>query len=47
MPGRNLGLQAGVDIALGPEDSLIYLTVCNAWVFQNDLYPPAKNCLGV
>ena len=30
---RILGLQAGVDIARGPEDSSIYLTVGSAWAF--------------
>jgi hypothetical protein len=30
---RELGLQAGVDIARGPEETSIYLTVGNAWGF--------------
>jgi hypothetical protein len=30
---RQLGLQAGVDIARGPEDTSIYLTVGSAWAF--------------
>ena len=30
---RELGLQAGVDIARGPEDTSIYLTVGSAWGF--------------
>ncbi len=30
---RKLGLQAGVDIARGPEDTAIYLTVGSAWAF--------------
>jgi len=30
---RKLGLQAGVDIARGPEDTSIYLTVGSAWMF--------------
>jgi hypothetical protein len=30
---RKLGLQAGIDIARGPEDTAIYLTVGSAWAF--------------
>ena len=30
---RKLGLQAGVDVARGPEDTSIYLTVGSAWQF--------------
>ncbi len=30
---RKLGLQAGVDVARGPEDTSIYLTVGSAWSF--------------
>ena len=28
---RRLGLQAGVDVAKGPEDSVFYLTIGSAW----------------
>ena len=28
---RKLGLQAGVDIARGPEDTSVYITVGSAW----------------
>lgn len=31
---RKLGLQAGVDIARGPEDTSIYLTVGSAWKWE-------------
>jgi hypothetical protein len=30
---RKIGLQAGIDIARGPEDTSIYLTVGSAWAF--------------
>ncbi len=30
---RKFGLQAGVDVARGPEDTSIYLTVGSAWAF--------------
>jgi hypothetical protein len=30
---RKLGLQAGIDIAHGPEDTAVYLTVGSAWAF--------------
>ena len=30
---KKQGLQAGVDIARGPEDTSIYLTVGSAWAF--------------
>lgn len=30
---RKLGLQAGIDVARGPEDTSIYLTVGSAWAF--------------
>jgi hypothetical protein len=29
---RKLGLQAGVDLARGPEDTAIYLTIGSAWL---------------
>ena len=28
---RKLGLQAGIDVARGPEDTSVYLTVGSAW----------------
>ena len=28
---RRLGLQAGIDVAKGPEDTVFYLTVGSAW----------------
>ena len=28
---RKLGLQAGIDLAKGPEDTAFYITVGNAW----------------
>jgi hypothetical protein len=28
---RKLGLGAGIDLARGPEDSVVYLTVGSAW----------------
>ena len=28
---RELGLQAGLDVARGPEDTSVYLTVGSAW----------------
>ena len=30
---KKYGLQAGVDVARGPEDTSIYLTVGSAWAF--------------
>ena len=30
---RKFGLQAGIDVARGPEDTSIYLTVGSAWAF--------------
>ncbi len=32
-PARKLGLQSGIDIARGPEDTSIYPTVGSAWRF--------------
>ncbi len=30
---RKFGLQSGIDVARGPEDTSIYLTVGSAWAF--------------
>ena len=30
---RKIGLQAGIDVARGPEDTSIYLTIGSAWAF--------------